>query len=315
MYTAVHDLLQGAIDYAGLFPPAKLPLQRVVTNYADYLQCDETWMLGRLIVPLEDAPAVAALVKKIDNLVGTTWRLSCLLSGTDGHHLRSDIQGILDFNNEHRASGANSFVIDAVEIRASRADEIETIANALPSRIETFVELPYPQSDSEALIARLADAHGKHVHAKIRTGGVLTELIPDAATVTSFISDCAKHQLGFKATAGLHHPIRGQYALTYDDHAEQSVMHGFLNMLLATALLYDAPDSKAAADLLIDTNPNNFVPTDRGWRWRDQEITRKQIRHMRDVGMISFGSCSFIEPIEELQALGIELTPTSADPT
>jgi hypothetical protein len=133
-------------------------------------------------------------------------------------------------------------------------------------------------------------------------------MIPTVETLASFIGRCAERRLPFKATAGLHHPIRAEQPLSYERNAERCVMHGFVNVLLATALFYDAPKNEIALELLSDTDPCNFVASDSGWRWRNQNITRQQIQHMRSSGMISFGSCSFIEPVEDLRALDFDLT-------
>ena len=313
MYSAVYDLLQGVVDYAGLFPPAKLTLPKVVNNYAEYRQSEEAWMLGRLIVPLAEIHALANLASKSEHAIpGSTWRLSCLLKSAESQQLRRDVHSLLDFNDEHRARSTTACVIDAVEVRASTPAEIDAIADALPAQIETFVELPSAHDDTESLIAHLAQRDTRHIRAKIRTGGVLCEMIPSAETLVAFITCCAQHKLPFKATAGLHHPLRAERALTYEQHAERCAMHGFLNVLLATALLYDARQNDVALALLTDTNPDNVVASDGGWRWRKQNITREQIQHMRCSGMISFGSCSFIEPVEELRALDIELTPDDA---
>jgi hypothetical protein len=47
-------LLTGLIDYAGLFPPAKLSLDQAIRNYAAYRQCPERWMLGKFVIPPRD---------------------------------------------------------------------------------------------------------------------------------------------------------------------------------------------------------------------------------------------------------------------
>ena len=46
-------LLSGMVDYAGLFPPAQLPLEKAVREYAVHLGGAEAWMLGRFIIPAQ----------------------------------------------------------------------------------------------------------------------------------------------------------------------------------------------------------------------------------------------------------------------
>src|SRR5436190_17389433 len=51
MRRSLRVLLEGVIDYAGLFPPAKLPLDQALRNYARYRHEPEGWMLGRFVCP------------------------------------------------------------------------------------------------------------------------------------------------------------------------------------------------------------------------------------------------------------------------
>jgi hypothetical protein len=50
---ALRILLEGLIDYAGLFPPAALPMEQAVANYGRYRAGEHAWMLGRFVVPAE----------------------------------------------------------------------------------------------------------------------------------------------------------------------------------------------------------------------------------------------------------------------
>src|SRR5437016_3577280 len=51
MSPSLRALLAGIVDYAGLFPPARLPLEQAIRNYACYRIEPENWMLGRFICP------------------------------------------------------------------------------------------------------------------------------------------------------------------------------------------------------------------------------------------------------------------------
>src|SRR5438477_108730 len=68
--------------------------------------------------------------------------------------------------------------------------------------------------------------------AKIRTGGVTPEAFPKSAEIVRFVRTCLAANVPFKATAGLHHPIRCFHPLTYDADSPQGTMHGFLNLFL-----------------------------------------------------------------------------------
>src|SRR5262245_56527901 len=63
MQAALRKLLAGLIDYAGLFPPAQLPLPEPVTNYLAYRSSTDAWMLGRFVIQasrLHELPDVTA---------------------------------------------------------------------------------------------------------------------------------------------------------------------------------------------------------------------------------------------------------------
>src|SRR5271166_5986544 len=51
MYASLRALMTNVIDYAGLFPPAQLPLDQALRNYASYREGPDAWMLGRFVCP------------------------------------------------------------------------------------------------------------------------------------------------------------------------------------------------------------------------------------------------------------------------
>jgi hypothetical protein len=108
----------------------------------------------------------------------------------------------------------------------------------------------------------------------------------------------ATHQLPIKFTAGLHHPLR-QYR-----EEVQTRMHGFLNVLGAAALAAEHRwDTNQTAMMLEDENVDSFSFTDAFFAWREWRIDTKRLQYRRRFA-VSFGSCSFDEPREDLRALG-----------
>lgn len=138
--------------------------------------------------------------------------------------------------------------------------------------------------------------------AKIRTGGVKPEAIPSAASVAQFIVDCADRKLAFKATAGLHHPIRAEYALTYEPNSPRAVMHGFLNVLVASAFAWHR--ERDIEPILAELDPKAFSFDD-SLHWRGKSLTTAQVQDARKNFIHSIGSCSFDEPVNELKSLGL----------
>ena len=133
------------------------------------------------------------------------------------------------------------------------------------------------------------------LRAKIRTGGVTPDAFPSIDTIARFIRDCRDHHVIFKATAGLHHPLRCVKPLTYEANAPAGTMHGFLNVFIAAAI----PDR--AEEVLMS---NDFSIEGDAIRWRDVRLTHDDVVTMRRTGATSFGSCSFEEPIADLKEMG-----------
>lgn len=174
----------------------------------------------------------------------------------------------------------------------SRAGALETKA-VVESAKPTYCEVPIDQLDTVKVAGNFA---------KIRTGGVTATAIPSIVSVAAFITSCAMRKLPFKATAGLHHAIRGEYALTYAADAPRGTMHGFLNVLLAAAFAWYGVADPAA--ILAETDPGTFRFDD-CVHWRQHSLDAAAIAVARRDFIHSFGSCSFVEPIQELQQLGL----------
>lgn len=289
---ALRALMAGVVDYAGLFPPAALDMPRAVANYAEYLASPDAWALGRFVVPVarlgELADAKRALVA-----VGAPWQLAAL-AGSD---LAADVERIGAFNAGHRDA-----VVDTIESRMASAEEIARLA-PLARGYDLFVEVPVA-GDPLPLLRAVRDAGAK---AKIRTGGVTADAFPTSEQVARFLAACVSLGVPCKATAGLHHPIRAAYRLTYAPDAPSGTMFGFLNVFLAAAFLRAGASEGEARAILSATDPADFAFDDGGVAWRGRRLTTEALREARSDVALSFGSCSFREPIDDLQAL--ELLP------
>ena len=291
-------LLEGVVDYAGLFPPAELGMDAAVGNYAEYRRSPAGWMLGRFIVPtarlgdFEKAAATRLPRRPADE----PWLLSAL-AGSD---VAVDVAVIGEFNCRHAADGAGAALIDTLELRADTPDRIAEIARLMPSWAAVFVEVPL-DPDPGPLLAAVA---GTGLRAKARTGGVTSDAIPSTAAVARFLAACVRHRVPFKATAGLHHPVRGGYPLTYEADAPRATMHGFLNVFLAAALLDAGGTETEARSLLEETDAGAFRADGAAVHWRGRTFTAARLATTRRLAT-SFGSCSFTEPLADLATLNL----------
>ena len=98
-----------------------------------------------------------------------------------------------------------------------------------------------------------ARADGADLWPKFRTGGLAAELFPTPAELAAVICACRDRNLRFKLTAGLHHAVR------HTDPATGFVHHGFLNVLIASAVAADGGDTAAVAAVLSGTDPAPLV--------------------------------------------------------
>lgn len=290
---ALRVLLRGLVDYAGLFPPAALDMAAAASEYATHRASNESWMLGRFVIPvarLSEFEHAAAPV--IPREAWQSWALSALLSGD----VEEDIARAEQFNERHRDARQGAVHVDTVELKVNSPRDVAHAGELLDRRFDTYMEVPVVE-DPAALIEAIARTHAK---AKIRTGGTTADAFPTSAQVVRFIARCLGHNVAFKATAGLHHPWRNEYRLTYAADAPKGTMFGFLNVLLATAALVSGADEGAATGLLEARDPAKFDFGAEGIRAPGIDLTVADVSRARDV-MSSFGSCSFREPVNDLR--------------
>jgi hypothetical protein len=266
-------LLEHLVDYAGLFPPAALPMRDAVANYDRYRESEDAWMLARFIVPVSRLDEFESCAPALQDRT-----LSVLSTGD----LDADIR---------RISCARER-IDTIELKAADASQIESAMLAMPAGLT-----PYFEITDLALIPVIAASGGR---AKIRTGGITPEAFPPAAFIAAFLKACAKSGTPFKATAGLHHPLRCFHALTYSVDGPSGWMFGFLNVFLAAAFARQGVDVEP---LLLEESAGAFTFGERDIAWRGVKVSVEEIASARRDFAISFGSCSFEEPVADLKTI------------
>ena len=302
---ALRALLVDAIDYAGLFPPAQLDMPSAVAEYASYLHSEDAWALGRFVLPaarldeLARSARESAAVERLSlGVLTMPWPLSAL-AGAD---VASDMERIRTFNAAHATADHGWLAqVHGVEVRATTADAIMDTVRSVGDAFDCFVEIPIA-ADPRPLVRALAACGG---WAKVRTGGTTSDAFPTSEQLVRFLAACVTDDVPFKATAGLHHPLRGEYPLTYAAGSASGTMYGFLNVMLAATLLREGGSDDQARELLEERAPDAFTFDASGVAWRGQHFAVDRLAASRQRGMASFGSCSFREPIDDLAALGM----------
>ena len=295
-------LLTHAIDYAGMFPPCSLGLEPALKNQAEYVQSSDAWMLGAFVLPIQQFDATRQLLSQFDAqhplrvaaLGPKTARADAFLEALD------DADAAIRSLSRHNVdlismSHLEMLMQDKVDVASLK--EAKSILGDLP----VFWEAPPDRAEQTiALLAEVnSDADSATFGYKLRTGGVTADAFPTSLQIAKALVTPATHQLPIKFTAGLHHPLR-QYR-----EEVQTKMHGFLNVFGAAVLAAEHRwDANQTAIMLEDENVGSFSFTDDFFAWREWRIDTKRLQYRRRF-VVSFGSCSFDEPRDDLRALNL----------
>lgn len=317
--------MRGIIDYAGLFPPADLALDTAIRNYAAYNKGDDSWMLSRFIIPASRLEELSPYAEELFS-EQTPFSFSVLGKGT---------QTISDFNDALEAvekacrkfcdvhgdsvktdilemklpkEAAFSHDVDLLQQLMDRTAESLNRHEATPNIIfyEGFFDESW-KKDIEAVLQAISN-HNKSVNTdkenyqfagfKIRCGGVEADHFPSTEQIAFVLSKAREHNVAIKGTAGLHHPVR-HYA-----DSVQTKMHGFFNVFGGAMLGYACDlNADELDEILNEEDAEQFTFTDQAFSWKSYSISTEDIKALREVALLSYGSCSFDEPREDLQKL------------
>jgi hypothetical protein len=297
---SLQALLAKSIDYAGMFPPCSLALEPALQNHANYVRAPEAWMLNTFVLPVERFDAVKELLSPFDPL--HPLRVAALGQKT------ADAEAFLEaLEKADTAIRSLSSNVDLISITHLEMFLPHDVGLVLLEQARSFLgDLPVfwetPPDTAEQTIALLAeynsDADLAAFGYKLRTGGVTADAFPTSAQIARALVAPATHQLPIKFTAGLHHPIR-----QFRDEVETK-MHGFLNVLGAAVLAAEHRwDAHQTSLMLEDETADSFSFTDDFFAWREWKIDVERLQYRRKF-VLSFGSCSFDEPREDLRAVG-----------
>lgn len=321
MKRGLHALLLHAIDYAGLFPPAGLPLEEAIGNYARYRKSADSWMLASFVIPVGRLSELTVIADRWTDSAGPA-RFSVLGSFGSGKGdwlsaLDADLRALASFLDRHRGCAeAPQLELKLPEDFCDPSQTLALEAN-LSAAVGQVRESPLPElmllcepprtANWARHWAHLASALAGHSHRtgfrwgfKLRAGGLTASSFPTVDEVAAIVAVCRDYNLCWKATAGLHHAVR-QYRAEVGTH-----MHGFLNLLAATVVARSSNLSqREIAAILAEEDAARFAFSDQELCWGDHRADLLQIDRGRKRGIMSLGSCSFDEPREDLMQLGL----------
>lgn len=317
---SLQTFLAKIIDYAGLYPPASLPLEDAIRNFVRYQIDAGAWMLSRFIIPAKRLTELSQLAEQVFPREEVLAFSVLGRGGKDAHefleNLKLDIEDIYAFRKNHGIG----VLVDMFEVvlpasalgdNSSTIDLVNEAADVLNKNgLIVFFEAPFDtaqgkpfgegwQVRAEKLIRSLRKIKDKHVGFKLRTGGVTADAFPSTEQVAWAIASTRDAGIPMKCTAGLHHPVRH-----YNENV-QTKMHGFINVFGAGVLaVAHKLSQEQIKSILEDENPASFVFNNNGFAWKNLRVAISKILHARHQ-IVSFGSCSFDEPREDLHALGL----------
>lgn len=286
----------GLIDYAGLFPPASRTIGDAVAEYARMRSEDTRWIVGKFLCRASELELLAAATVSHMRRGDTPW----------------DVGVIFDMGPGAAAMLVNDFQTEmspALSVRSVEAKTPRSDSNAIATTVESmgsldtdtaiFVEVVKgvgmgPQIEAIATNLR---SRGLTGGAKLRCGGLAPEDFPTVEEVTDFLWDSTSEQLPFKATAGLHQPIR------HFDTDAGVWRHGFVNLLVASVACDEGATKETVSAIVAESDPEAFVMSAAAARWRDLHLPGSAIRRSRRNGFIAYGSCDIDEPITALRDL------------
>ncbi len=313
----LRTFMSGIIDYAGLFPPASLNLDTSIRNFVNYRGVADRWMLSSFICP---ATRLVELEAYRDILAASERHCFSVLQAPSSslEEWTTATMKLRDALDSFHLSMGDVASTRAVEMKlplavardtGERREAVKTLFNVLsesPGSVDIFVEVSplgeasVVQELAHELLDQERGTDAARTALKIRTGGITPAEIPDADLIAAFILACRDTGIRFKATAGLHHPIR---------HFNKSVgshMHGFINVFAGAMAAAEHDLSRSQLREILEVErPDYFTFTDAELGIGELTIDRQRVQILRNDFATSFGSCSFDEPRDDLRTMGL----------
>lgn len=314
MTSTSHALFTGIIDYAGIFPPAALPLEEAFNRFVAHRRSDSGWLMSRFVCPASRLAELAPLMEDTE-LGQAPVLISALGAGGDdppgfAESIEQDTEAMKAFS---RRLG-DDVQIDIFEVKLPTQGDVAEVVDLCFHNLgevarhppRPYFEIPMVGQRPEPGLATTAIASAAHeidpvrrAGLKIRCGGLDAAAVPTVEAVASAIKATLEAGLPLKATQGLHHPLRGE------DTSLGAITHGFVNLLAATALAYEHfLDDETICRVIAEEDPETFHIDASELRWRDMAVDYSGVVECRLAAFTSFGSCSFSEPRDDLADLG-----------
>lgn len=315
---SIIEFTKNLIDYAGLFPPAKLDIHTAFKNHLEYISTEYKWMISKFICPVNLFGELENILSHKPYKLNKVFLSALGRSSENKETFEKNFCDDLILWEDFIAKTHDKVKISSYEVKlpeetliSSDIEYLTSTINFLSSSIEKNISQPvfsfFEGSSADnwkenfkSLINSISVHNESKFNSgfKLRTGGVEAHSIPSAEQIAFCIRECLDRKVPVKFTAGLHHPFR------HYDKTVRAKMHGFINVFGAGIIaMRHNLSNKGIEEMLMDEDPENFIFTDEYFSWKDWKAEIEDIKFARENLVISFGSCSFDEPVEDLKLL------------
>lgn len=284
------------VDDAAIFPPGNAPLLQALRDHRTHRDAAYGDLVGPFVVSDVALPDLIEAVRGESDAVPLA--VAVVVTGGAGAiepavrwaaraeelDLAAVELGLRDEQDLPRNARRVTTVVDQLRAGGDLDDDVPVYVE--PPRVTG----PEPAA---SWLAALDEVAALDLRLKFRTGGVSEDAFPASAELATCIDSALDRELRFKCTAGLHNALRHRDEETGFEH------HGFLNVLAATRAALDGAATDEVAARLDET---------------DASEVRRALEAAGPDGLVSarrwftsFGSCSVLEPLEDL--IDLDLLP------
>lgn len=281
------------IDYAGMFPPARLQVEESLANYMRFQNGPESAVVDRFVC---DVPRLPKLAEALGSN-GSSIRLSVVGSGgATIDEFETNLESDATAMNDFLERAGDMADIECFEAKAPFQNGFDRALRDLEAfrDIDVFVEIPL--GEPEDMLAQIAET--EWMGAKARSGGLTPETVPSEYHLAGFLQQALDLDVPFKLTAGLHEPLR------HFDAAVGAKVHGFLNIAVASMLHLRESLSRAELAEVLGVEQAAVAADADTITWSGESFGLGEVRDLR-VNWRGIGSCSVDEPLQGLAKLGL----------
>lgn len=309
------------IDYAGLFPPACLQPEEAIRAFLEMQASGNQWILSRFVTsakvflelseellapfrseqplplslvvsqPREEVPQVLSRIESSDGRIALEM-IECRIN--PGQGIINSFQENYEFLiNSPSSRNLTAIFFELAPCEKWKDGEQSKEGEQWEEGMKELVRAIAVRNSSAELVCGL----------KLRCGGIEDALVPSPEKIATTLATVAAHSVPIKFTAGLHHPFR--HPPRPEEGNLTQPVHGFFNVYFAALVSFLRNEAaEALIPIVSEMEQTSPVFEQDAVSWMGYRLTFAEIEEARRDSVLSFGSCSFQEPVADAVALG-----------